>query len=151
MRKNQSPKGKEVIEIPAKSRHEILNIPKQKLRVCAYCRVSTDLEAQESSYESQLQFYTKYISDNPNWVFSGIYADKGISGKSAKNRPQFMQMIQDCEHGKIDMIITKSIFPFRGRCSLSSQTSRFSFRQSRVPYLLLRYISTRLQPFSFAR
>ena len=112
MRKNQSPKGKEVIEIPAKSRHEILNIPKQKLRVCAYCRVSTDLEAQESSYESQLQFYTKYISDNPNWVFSGIYADKGISGKSAKNRPQFMQMIQDCEHGKIDMIITKSISRF---------------------------------------
>lgn len=112
MRKNQSPKGKEVIEIPAKSRHEILNIPKQKLRVCAYCRVSTDLEAQESSYESQLQFYTKYISDNPNWVFSGIYADKGISGKSAKNRPQFMQMIQDCEQGKIDLIITKSISRF---------------------------------------
>lgn len=112
MAKKQPPKDREIIEIPAKTRHEILNIPKQKLRVCAYCRVSTDLEAQESSYESQLQFYTKYISENPNWVFSGIYADKGISGKNAKNRPQFMQMIHDCEEGKIDMIITKSLSRF---------------------------------------
>lgn len=112
MANKKSQTNKEIIVIPAKSRHEILNIPKQKLRVCAYCRVSTDMEAQESSYDSQLQFYTKYISDNPNWVFSGIYADKGISGKSAKNRPQFMQMIQDCEDGKIDMIITKSLSRF---------------------------------------
>lgn len=105
-------KTPELIEIPAKTRHEILNIPKQRLRVCAYCRVSTDTEEQESSYESQLQFYTSYISKNENWLFAGIYADKGISGKSVKNRPQFLQMIKDCELGKIDMIITKSLSRF---------------------------------------
>lgn len=61
MAEKKIPKKPELIEIPAKTRHEILNIPKQHLRVCAYCRVSTDTEEQESSYESQLQFYTSHI------------------------------------------------------------------------------------------
>lgn len=121
--KTQPPKP-ELIEIPAKTRHEILNIPKQRLRVCAYCRVSTDTEEQESSYESQLQFYTSYISKNENWLFAGIYADKGISGKSVRNRPQFLQMVKDCEAGKIDMIITKSL----SRFARNTQNSIFYIR-----------------------
>ena len=120
----KNPPKPELIEIPAKSRHEILNLPKQRLRVCAYCRVSTDTEEQESSYESQLQFYTSYISKNDNWLFAGIYADKGISGKNVRNRPQFLQMIQDCENGKIDMIITKSI----SRFARNTQNSIFYIR-----------------------
>lgn len=124
MAEKKIPKKPELIEIPAKTRHEILNIPKQRLRVCAYCRVSTDTEEQESSYESQLQFYTSHISKNENWLFAGIYADKGISGKSVKNRPQFLQMIKDCEDGKIDMIITKSI----SRFARNTQNSIFYIR-----------------------
>ena len=84
----------------------------RKLRTCAYCRVSTDTVEQETSYNSQVEFYSDYIARNPKWVFSGIYADKGISGKFAPNRPQFLQMIKDCEAGQIDMIITKSISRF---------------------------------------
>lgn len=53
-----------------------------KLRVCAYCRVSTDEEAQQSSYELQVQHYTQYIQENPKWDFAGIYADEDISQKS---------------------------------------------------------------------
>ena len=80
-----------------------------KLRVAAYARVSTSSDAQETSYESQCIYYTKYISTNPSWTFAGIYADEGISGTTTKNREQFNKMIEDCKAHKIDMIITKSI------------------------------------------
>ncbi len=91
------------VEFPAE-------IPKK--RVCAYCRVSTDQEDQQSSYELQMEHYTNFIRQNELWVFSGIYADEGISGTSTKNRTKFQQMIEDCKSGKIDLIITKSISRF---------------------------------------
>lgn len=81
-------------------------------RVAAYCRVSTDQEAQSSSYELQVQHYTEYIGAHENWVLVGIYADEGITGTQLKHRDQFLKMIADCEAGKIDMIITKSISRF---------------------------------------
>lgn len=81
-------------------------------RVAAYCRVSTDQEAQSSSYELQVQHYTEYIGAHENWVLAGIYADEGITGTQLKHRDQFLKMIADCEAGKIDMIITKSISRF---------------------------------------
>jgi site-specific DNA recombinase len=81
-------------------------------RVAAYCRVSTDQEAQSSSYELQVQHYTEYIGAHENWVLAGIYADEGITGTQLKHRDQFLKMIEDCEAGKIDMIITKSISRF---------------------------------------
>jgi site-specific DNA recombinase len=81
-------------------------------RVAAYCRVSTDQEAQASSYELQVQHYTEYIGAHENWVLAGIYADEGITGTQLKHRDQFLKMIEDCEAGKIDMIITKSISRF---------------------------------------
>ena len=85
---------------------------KPKKRVCAYCRVSSDEEDQQSSYNLQVKHYTDFIKKNALWKFSGVYADEGISGTSIKNRTDFMRMIEDCKAGKIDMIITKSISRF---------------------------------------
>jgi DNA invertase Pin-like site-specific DNA recombinase len=85
---------------------------KQKTRVAAYCRVSTDSDEQETSYDTQIQHYTSYIESHPDWVLAGIYADDGISGVNAKKRDEFQRMINDCHDGKIDMVITKSISRF---------------------------------------
>jgi DNA invertase Pin-like site-specific DNA recombinase len=85
---------------------------KQKTRVAAYCRVSTDSEEQETSYDAQIQHYTSYIESHPDWVLAGIYADDGISGTNAKKRDEFQRMINDSHEGKIDMVITKSISRF---------------------------------------
>ena len=82
------------------------------LRVAAYCRVSTDEDAQAGSYELQVQYYTELIQRNPEWVFVNVYADEGISGTSVSKRIQFQTMIQDCKDGKIDLVITKSISRF---------------------------------------
>lgn len=84
----------------------------QKLRMAAYCRVSTNQEEQLLSYENQLNYYTGYINNNPLYQFAGIYADEGISGTNTKKRDEFNKMIADCRSGKIDMIITKSISRF---------------------------------------
>ena len=81
-------------------------------RVAAYCRVSTDKEEQEHSFETQKEMYTEMIMMKPNWQMAGIYADEGITGTIAKKRPGFMKMIDDCKKGKIDMIITKSVSRF---------------------------------------
>ena len=83
-----------------------------RLRVAAYCRVSTDSEEQESSYDAQVKHYTEYIQKNPKWQFAGIFADDGISGTYTKKREGFNRMIDECMEGKIDMIITKSISRF---------------------------------------
>ncbi|MHB1154153.1 MAG: recombinase family protein [Eubacteriales bacterium] len=84
----------------------------RKKRVAAYCRVSTDSEEQMNSYKSQKEYYENKIRANQDWVFAGIYADEGISGITAKKRPQFMQMIADCEAKKVDYILTKSVSRF---------------------------------------
>ena len=81
-------------------------------RVAAYCRVSTDWEEQEHSFETQKAMYTEMIMMKPSWQTAGIYADEGITGTVAKKRPGFMKMIEDCRKGKIDMIVTKSVSRF---------------------------------------
>ncbi len=99
--------------IPVKKTFGNREIGKEtKIRVAAYCRVSTDREEQESSYEVQVQHYTDYIKGNPKWEFAGIYADDGLSATNTKKRDSFNRMIDDCMNGKIDMIITKSISRF---------------------------------------
>lgn len=80
--------------------------------MAAYCRVSTDKEQQEHSFETQKEMYTDMIMMKPSWQMAGIYADEGITGTIAKKRPDFMRMIEDCRKGKIDMVITKSVSRF---------------------------------------
>ena len=104
-----------VMVIPAKKKIGNTNRKKDtkpKLRVAAYCRVSTDSDEQATSYEAQVEHYTEYIKRNPDWEFAGIYADDGISGTNTKNREEFNRLIKDCETGSIDMVITKSISRF---------------------------------------
>lgn len=72
----------------------------QKLKMAAYCRVSTDQEEQLLSYENQVNYYTNYISENPLYEYAGTYADEGISGTNTKKRDEFNRMIADCQGGK---------------------------------------------------
>lgn len=88
------------------------DIHKKHLRVAPYCRVSTDNEEQLSSYEAQVEYYTAKVAANEDWTMVKLYADPGVTGTSAKKRKQFMQMIRDCEKGKIDLVITKSVSRF---------------------------------------
>ena len=83
-----------------------------KLRVAAYCRVSTDEEEQLNSYEAQIAYYTEAISKNPSWTFAGVYADEGITGTVTSKRKDSLRLMRDCEKGKIDMVLTKSISRF---------------------------------------
>ena len=101
---------KSVREIAADPR--LTQRSQKRLRVAAYCRVSTELEEQESSFEGQVSYYTDKIESNPEWEMAGIYADHGISGVKDTTRPGFMQMIEDCKQHKIDMILTKSLSRF---------------------------------------
>lgn len=84
----------------------------EKLRVAAYCRVSTGSDDQLESLEAQKSHYENYISGREDWVFAGLYFDQGITGTKKDKRPELLRMIADCEAGKIDFIITKSISRF---------------------------------------
>jgi len=84
----------------------------KKIRVAAYCRVSTEHEEQLNSFENQVTYYTRYITERPDYEMVDIYADEGISGTNTKKRDGFNRMIADCEAGKIDLVITKSISRF---------------------------------------
>lgn len=82
-----------------------------KLRVAAYCRISTNHEEQESSLETQISYYGKLIAGHEDWELVKIYAERA-SGTQLKKRPEFMQMIKACKQGKIDLILTKLISRF---------------------------------------
>lgn len=97
--------------IPAKPAEDIYDDHVYK-RVAVYVRVSTDNPGQTSSYELQKNYYEDYVSRYPNWELVHIYADEGISGTSLRHRDAFNQMIDDCEAGRIDLIITKSVSRF---------------------------------------
>ena len=84
----------------------------RKLRVAAYCRVSTELEQQQSSYDIQIEYYTRHIMQNPNWIFAGVFADDGRSATNTFRRDDFNQLMNQCMKGKVDMVITKSISRF---------------------------------------
>ena len=82
------------------------------LRAAAYARVSTDLDSQETSIENQCDHYKSLIEANPAWELAGIYAESGVSGTKADTRPELQRLMQDCEAGAVDVIITKSISRF---------------------------------------
>ena len=100
-----------VTVIPAKPQRSQQTVRRQ-LRVAAYCRVSTEEEEQQSSYEAQCTYYTDKIMTNPEWTMAGIFADEGITGTSTKKRDDFNRMIRRCRQKKIDLILTKSISRF---------------------------------------
>ena len=82
------------------------------IKVAAYCRVSTNMEIQKQSLETQIAAFQRTISEHPGWVLAGIYADRGISGTSVKHREEFLRMIDDAKAGKIQYILVKSISRF---------------------------------------
>lgn len=83
----------------------------KRLKVAAYCRVSTPYEEQISSLESQIRCFTDMIQNNPDWEFAGVYAEQK-SGTNIENRSGMSRMLKDCEKGKIDLILVKSISRF---------------------------------------
>lgn len=85
---------------------------KAELNVAAYARVSTDHEDQETSLNAQVDYYSRKIKSHPGWKMVQVYVDNGISGLSMNRREGFNRMIADCEDGRIDMILTKSISRF---------------------------------------
>ena len=104
---------KKITVIPANPTNKnVEGIVKKKQRVAAYCRVSTDHEEQLGSFANQVEYYTNLINKNPDYEMAGIFADEGISGTGTKKRTGFMSMIQACEEGKVDLVITKSISRF---------------------------------------
>lgn len=107
----QNQGGSGVIIIPPKKRLE-LSGETPKLRVAAYCRVSTQEEQQVGSFEMQIHHFTKRIQANPDWEMVEIYQDEGISATTVEKRLGFQKMIADAVAGKIDLILTKSISRF---------------------------------------
>jgi DNA invertase Pin-like site-specific DNA recombinase len=108
------PKGKEqnVKRIFHPDAETAGKVDRKKLKAAAYCRVSTKSEGQHTSYQTQVSVFEDYIKANPDWEFVGIYADDGITAKRVTERKDFLRMIEDCEDGLIDLIITKSISRF---------------------------------------
>lgn len=96
-------------------------MPRRK-RVAAYARVSMESERLQHSLSAQVSFYSSLIQSNPAWEYVGVYADNGITGTKADAREEFNRMIADCEAGKIDIVLTKSI-----SLILFSKSSRFCF------------------------
>lgn len=88
---------------------KIYNLP---LRVCYYCRVSTDSDVQLNSLDNQLEYYENYIKSKPKWIFSGGYIEEGKTGVRVDIRPSFKKMIHDAKHNKFDLIITKEVSRF---------------------------------------
>jgi Site-specific recombinases, DNA invertase Pin homologs len=97
--------------IPAIPREDFYHGTTEK-RVAVYARVSTDDPRQTSSYELQKNHYTDLVSRRPDWNLTDIYADEGISGTSLQHRDEFLRMINDCNDGKVDLIVTKSVSRF---------------------------------------
>lgn len=102
-----------------------------KRRVAGYARVSTDSEEQQTSYEAQVDYYTKYIMSKPEWNFVGVYTDEGISALNTKHRDGFNKMVKDALDGRIDLIITKSVSRF-ARNTVDSLTTVRKLKESGV-------------------
>ena len=93
-------------------RIENISFMQLPLRVAYYARVSTEFMEQLNSLENQVQYFTEYIGENPNWEFVDGYIDEGISGITAQKRERFIQMIEDAKQGKFDLIVTKEVSRF---------------------------------------
>lgn len=108
-----------VITIPATSQES-----PRKLRVAAYARVSSNSEDQKHSFAAQNAYYSKFITDNPDWELVDVYADKGITGTSVEKREDFLRMMEDCRRGRIDRILVKSSSRFARNAKESLEAVR---------------------------
>lgn len=103
--------SKQITIIPARQNQE-----DKRLKVAAYCRISTEYEEQRQSLKSQVAYYTQKICDNSDWDFAGIYAEQE-SGTRVDNRDEVQRLMTDCRNGKVDLILMKSLSRF-GRNTL---------------------------------
>ncbi len=93
--------------------HKISAVERPVVYVAAYCRVSTDLEEQEGSLESQVAHWTEYVTTHgPAWSLVGVYSEQGLSATHAETRPVLMELLTHCREGKVNLILTKSISRF---------------------------------------
>ena len=95
----------------------------EKKKTAAYCRVSTLNDSQDGSYELQCEYFEKLIKEDPTMEFVGVYGDHGLSGRSLKGRKELNRLIEDCEAGKVERILCKSIRRF-ARCMLECEIGR---------------------------
>ncbi|HJC34623.1 MAG TPA: recombinase family protein [Candidatus Mediterraneibacter faecipullorum] len=114
----------EIIAATKTLQQQPLSVATRKKRVAAYARVSTEQDEQQSSYEAQVDFYTRHIKSNPDWEFVEVFADRGITGTNTKNRENFNRMIDLALKGGIDIILTKSISRFARNTVDTLQTVR---------------------------
>lgn len=96
----------QITEITPKAQSE------ERIRLAAYCRVSSDSEDQLHSLASQIRWYSDYGKRNPQYQIVDIYADEGLSGTEMENRDELQRLLKDCRRGKIDRIITKTVSRF---------------------------------------
>ena len=120
--------SKYIVEIPGDE--DPRPIWEQRLRVAAYCRVSTEREEQQNSLKNQIEYYTEYIHQNPCWRFVAVYYDIG-SGLRVTNRPGYRQMLKDCDKRKIDLILVKTLSRF-GRDTLETIKQIRRLRQMNI-------------------
>lgn len=117
---------KKVLTILPKTKAAMSEAPLgARLKVCAYCRVSSASSEQMDSYENQVAYYTGYIQQKTEWEFAGIYADGGVTGTKKAGRTEFNRMIRDAQDGRIDLIITKSISRFVRNTADCLETVRY--------------------------
>ena len=106
----------------------------ERKRVAGYARVSTDDEEQQTSYEAQVDYYTRYIQSKPEWKFVEVYTDEGISATNTKKREGFNRMIRDALAGRIDLIVTKSVSRFARNTVDTLTTIRTRYLWSCCPH-----------------
>jgi DNA invertase Pin-like site-specific DNA recombinase len=109
------------------------SVTSHKKRVAGYARVSTDSDEQFTSYEAQVDYYTRFIRSKPEWDFVKVYTDEGISGTNTKHREGFKEMIADALGGKIDLIVTKSVSRF-ARNTVDSLATIRKLKENGVEY-----------------
>ena len=107
----------------AKIRRIEPNIPSLsgRKRVAAYARVSMETELLHHSLSAQVSHYSSLIQSNPEWEYAGVYADEGITGTSTKKRDEFNRLMKDCDAGKIDLVLVKSISRFASAGCVASR------------------------------
>ena len=102
----------EMIVMEQDEAYVFTDLQTKQMRVAAYCRVSTDHEEQQTSFKLQTEYYREYVSNHSHWSLVDVYADEGFSATNTKRRDGFNRMIQDCERGKVDLVICKNVSRF---------------------------------------